>query len=495
MPKVPVRSLAPRFHILGPGGIGSLFAYYFHQHYIPFTFFQRRAPPPTSQLQGGTDRANRTIRDGGYAENSSSIISGKGMGNTRAYPPTTLKYMNLTALETASVEPQVIDGLDWEPLYPIIDKELFRYDPIYNELSRSPIHQLLVTTKTYQTVEAISKIRHRLRPWTTIVLMQNGMGAREEICESMGWTDEAERPNFVQGIISHGAQKTDDTVVHTGWGEVWLAPVVDSSSRSASASTSTSTAAKKTTSTTPCISEMLQLPEDGSLFPTLVPPAKNILSTPYPITSPAPYLAPFKNAPFSTLYPKPSSSTELQALRTRSLYETLAAFQQLSKAMGLHILMPDRLLALQLSKLVVNACVNPVATLLEATNGTLLDSAQANQAVKDLLKESHTILSRSKEVQSLDKELRQKYLTLETLTKTTEGILKATRQNQCSTLQDYLRGSQECEIEYMNGYLIKMAERDRDLAGGSTAENVAPLNRMVTEKIKEKFAAPRKTIE
>ncbi|KAG0249975.1 hypothetical protein BG011_008773 [Mortierella polycephala] len=476
MSKVQAQLLAPRFHILGPGGIGSLFAYYFHQHHIPFTFFQRRAPPPTSQLQIGTDGANRTIRNGDYI-GGSNIISGKDKSTIEAYPPTTLKYMNLTALDKASVEPQVIDGLNWEPLYPIIDKELFRCDPVYNELSRSPIHQLLVTTKTYQTVDAISKIRHRLRPWTTIVLMQNGMGVREEICESMGWTDEAERPNFVQGIISHGAQKTDDTIVHTGKGQVWLAPIVDSLSRSASGSAST----------TPCISDMLQQLDNKSFLPILVRPAKDILSTPYPFTSPAPFIAPFTNAPFSTLYPKPSSSKELRALRTRSLYETLAAFQQLSEAMELHILTPDHLLTRQFSKLIVNACVNPVATLLEATNGTLLDSAQANQAVKDLLKESHSILSHSKDVQSLDKKLRQRYLTLETLTKTTEGILKATRQNRCSTLQDYLRGSQECEIEYMNGYLIKMAERNRDLAGGSTAGEVAPLNRMVTEKIKEKF--------
>ncbi|KAG0359245.1 ketopantoate reductase PanE/ApbA-domain-containing protein [Gamsiella multidivaricata] len=471
MTNVPLRPMNPRFHILGPGGIGSLFAFYFYQNHIPFTFFQRRAPPPAAPYYDKIDK--------------DSYTTAKNTDHTRQnYPPTTLKYMNLTSLETTSVEPQVIDGLDWEPLYPIIDKELFRHDPVYNELSRSPIHQLLVTTKTYQTVEAISKIRHRLRPWTTIVLMQNGMGVREEICESMGWTTEEETPNFVQGIISHGAQKTGDTIVHTGTGHVWLAPVVESSQLSS---------ISQTGSTPVPISRILK-PSDTSLLPKLVMPKKEILTAPYPYRSPASFIAPYTNAPFSSFYTAPSSVQELQDLRTRSLYETLSTFQELSAALNLRLLMPDHLLALQLSKLVVNACVNPVATLLEATNGALLDSSDnAHPAVKDLLKESHSILRHSLEYRALNENLRQEFLTLEALTSTTEGILRATRQNRCSTLQDYLKGSRQCEIEYMNGYLIKMAERDR--APGESAESAAPLNRMVTEKIKEKFAAPRKASE
>jgi 2-dehydropantoate 2-reductase len=425
--------------------------------------------------------------------------------------------MNLTALETVSVEPQIIDGLDWEPLYPSIDKELFRNDPIYNEMSRAPIHHLLVTTKTYQTVEAISKIRHRLRPWTTIVLMQNGMGVREEICESMGWKDETERPNFVQGIISHGAQKTGDTVVHTGKGHVWLAPVVDPSSSSSTKASKAAKAAAGTTSgddsnsdddnddnddsndssendrstphwsqsTLPNINKLLKVPAKGSnsLFPNLIAPIMMKLSIPYPASSPTPFAARFDpSTPFSKFYTAPKTRQQLRDLRTKSLFETLAAFEELSEDMDLHVLLPDHLLALQLSKIVVNSCVNPVATLLEATNGTLLDKVDANLAVKNLIKESQYILSQSQEYQALDDQLKKEFLTIEALTETTETILRATRQNRCSTLQDFLKGSSQCEIDYMNGYLVRMAER-------SGVD--APLNRMVTEKIKEKFAVPR----
>ncbi|KAF9154023.1 2-dehydropantoate 2-reductase (Ketopantoate reductase) (KPA reductase) (KPR) [Linnemannia schmuckeri] len=496
----------PRFHILGPGGIGSLFAYHFHRHNIPFTFFQRHAPPVPSLAKHGSTAASKTETTSTDQDAGPQKITPK---HQRTFPPSTLKYMNLTNLETVSVEPQIIDGLDWEPLYPSIDKELFRNDPIYNEMSRAPIHHLLVTTKTYQTVEAISKIRHRLRPWTTIVLMQNGMGVREEICESMGWKDETERPNFVQGIISHGAQKTGDTVVHTGKGHVWLAPVVDPSTVSLSTSKTTTAAAAGTTSdsdsadgdednsdndattphwnqsTLPTINKLLKVPAKGSnsLYPKLITPIMMKLSIPYPTASPAPFAARFDpSTPFSKFYTAPKTRQQLRDLRTKSLFETLAAFEELSEDMELRVLLPDHLLALQLSKVVVNSCVNPVATLLEATNGTLLEKEDAHQAVKNLIKESHDILSQSKEYQALDEQLKKEFLTVETLTETTETILRATRQNRCSTLQDYLKGSTQCEIDYMNGYLVRMAER---------SGIDAPLNKMVTEKIKEKFATPR----
>jgi len=438
--------------------------------------------------------------------------------------------MNLTSLDSASVAPQCIDGIEWEPLYPIIDKELFGYDPIYNDLSRSPIHQLLVTTKTYQTVEALSKIRHRLRPWTTIVLMQNGMGIREEICESMGWTDnDWERPNFVQGVISHGAQKNGDTIVHTGKGLVWLAPVLDTvqSSRPKRPLASTSTAAKGWTSedsltleaflaqgtrTIPDVNALLKVEETknddednlGMKFPTLVRPASNdVRYAPYPYDTPAALSARFSDRPFSDFYTPPSSAKELLALRTRSLYETLFAFQQLSTDMSLTLIRPDQLLAIQLSKLIVNASVNPIATLLESTNGEIVDNKETLQAVKELLEESHAIMVQSSEYKALDERLKDRFLTLDALTKTTVGILEATKQNQCSTLQDYLNGSAQCEIDYMNGYFVKMATRNAAGAQkGDKLEGQRPvepkLNRIVVEKVKEKFAtaaANRSSVE
>ncbi|KAG0047874.1 hypothetical protein BGZ83_007139 [Gryganskiella cystojenkinii] len=490
----------PRFHILGPGGIGSLLAYHFHQHNIPFTFFQRKAPPPPPT----PPPRNETFKS------SHSSVTKRTSGHV-AYSPSTLKYMNMTALDSASVAPQIVDGIDWEPLYPIIDKELFAYDPIYNDLSRSPIHQLLVTTKTYQTVEALAKIRHRLRPWTTIVLMQNGMGVREEICESMGWTDnDWERPNFVQGVISHGAMKSGDTVIHTGKGLVWLAPMLETvrsatprrplSSSSSEEALTLEAFLNQGATTIPNVSDMLRLDKktdnkdagDEMIFPTLVrPPSNDVRFAPYPYDTPARLSERFSDAPFSDFYKPLATPKDLLALRTRSLYETLRAFQELSSDMNLTLIQPDQLLAIQLSKVIVNASVNPVATLLERTNGEIVDSKEALQAVKDLITESHAIMVQSQEYKSLDEGLKQRFLTLEALTNTTVGILNATKENRCSTLQDFLSGSTVSEIDYMNGYFVKLAEKNATVMRSSSSEErpVEPrLNRVVVERVKEKFA-------
>ncbi|KAF9127383.1 2-dehydropantoate 2-reductase (Ketopantoate reductase) (KPA reductase) (KPR) [Mortierella sp. 14UC] len=282
-----------------------------------------------------------------------------------------------------------------------------------------------------------------------------------------------------------------------GKGHVWLAPVVDPSAASATSTSKSESDARSSgddeeevaeqmnRSTLPNLNRLLRVPTtvSNSLFPNLHAPKMIKLSTPYPTGSPAPFAARFNpTTPFSTFYTVPETRTKLRDLRTKSLFETLDAFQDLSEDMELRLLLPDHLLALQLSKLVVNSSVNPVATLLEATNGTLLEQEDAHQAVKNLIKESHSILSQSPEYQALNDQLRREFLTVEALTESTEGILRATRQNRCSTLQDYLKGSTQCEIDYMNGYLVRMAERN-----GVDA----PLNRMVAEKIKEKFAAPR----
>ncbi|KAF9430866.1 hypothetical protein BGZ94_003039 [Podila epigama] len=444
------RTIAPRFYILGPGGIGSLFAYNFHRKHIPFTFFQRKAPPVNYAFQND------------HPSNK----------------PSTLKYMDMTDPLNKSIQPKDIHNIIWEPLYPIIDKELFRLDTVYNLLSRQPIHHLLVTTKTYQTLDAISKIRHRLRPWTTIVLMQNGMGVREEICESMGWSDPREQPIFVQGIISHGAQKTENTIIHTGRGNVWLAPIESTFEESLN---------EAKLATVPSFDNLLQVSpttatenSEEDLYPTLVKPPGSVLSAPYPPNNPdLPFKARFTDTPFSSFYTSLTSDQQLLDLRTRSLYETLSSFERLSSDMNLKLLTPAHLLTLQLSKLAVNSSVNPIGTVLEVQNGELLTRTNANEAVRALLRECHQIMSHSAEYQALPKRLQDTFLSLEALTETTFSILKSSASNRCSTLQDFLRGSTTSEIDYMNGYFIKMAER-------SGVE--APLNHMVTENVKQKFA-------
>ncbi|KAG0234580.1 hypothetical protein BGW41_001093 [Actinomortierella wolfii] len=422
----------PRIYILGTGGIGSLFAYHFHKHAIPWTALLRKPP------------------------------------NTKGDPPS-LTYMDCTALDKRSAEPKKIECIAWEPTFPLIDQEVFPNDLVYQEKVRKPIHQLLVATKAYQTVGALSKIKHRIRPWTTIVLMQNGMGTKEEICKSMGWNSARERPNFVQGIISHGAKKTDDTIIHTGQGTVWLSACIDTMAQNS------------TDILKPKIDQIFedQQQTEANPYPTLRPLPSSLLSIQYPSDWNPAFISPFVTPSIPSYLPL-SDDKKIGLLRTKSLLETFTNFNKLSEDLSLKIVYPADLLARQLQKLVVNSCLNPIATLLQVPNGGL-QTPKASTAVKDLLAEAHQIIIHSEEYQLLPPEY-QATLTLDKLTETTFKIIKDTQANYNSTLQDYRNGSSQSELDYMNGTLIKMAQQS-----GVSAE----LHTMVRDQVRNMFSSPR----
>ncbi|KAI9860007.1 MAG: hypothetical protein M1813_006354 [Trichoglossum hirsutum] len=84
------------------------------------------------------------------------------------------------------------------------------------------IHHLIVTTKARATIPAIAAVRDRLRPESTILLLQSEMGLLEEINEKL-FPDPETRPNYMLGTVTHmvfplgGFQAT-----HTGFGTTAL---------------------------------------------------------------------------------------------------------------------------------------------------------------------------------------------------------------------------------------------------------------------------------
>lgn len=77
-----------------------------------------------------------------------------------------------------------------------------------------PIRNLIVATKTYQTQDAIRPYLPYIDSNTNLMLVQNGLGVLEEIKEGI-FADETTRPHLFQGVISHGAfQVTEFTFNH-----------------------------------------------------------------------------------------------------------------------------------------------------------------------------------------------------------------------------------------------------------------------------------------
>jgi len=85
------------------------------------------------------------------------------------------------------------------------------------------ISHLLVTTKAYDTLPALSSIQHRLAPDAQIVLLQNGCGQQQEVAKlhfsCQIWA----------GITTHGAwREAPFRVVRAGKGQITLGPLGDS---------------------------------------------------------------------------------------------------------------------------------------------------------------------------------------------------------------------------------------------------------------------------
>lgn len=84
------------------------------------------------------------------------------------------------------------------------------------------IRNLIVTVKAPFIVSAISVVKHRLTPQSSIMLMHNGMGVVEELNREL-FPDPATRPSYLTGIISHGVHsdaKRPFTATHAGQGTI-----------------------------------------------------------------------------------------------------------------------------------------------------------------------------------------------------------------------------------------------------------------------------------
>jgi 2-dehydropantoate 2-reductase len=84
------------------------------------------------------------------------------------------------------------------------------------------IYNLIVTVKSHLTVAALKPVAHRLKRESTILFVQNGMGAVDEVNEKL-FPDLETRPSYMQGVISHGVYVTEKfSAVHAGLGTIAL---------------------------------------------------------------------------------------------------------------------------------------------------------------------------------------------------------------------------------------------------------------------------------
>jgi 2-dehydropantoate 2-reductase len=265
------------------------------------------------------------------------------------------------------------------------------------EVDDDTIHNLIVTTKAAFTVNALANIRRRLAPSSTICFLQNGMGVIEEVNEKL-FPDVEDRPNYMQGIITHGvnvppavAARDPFYAVHAGHGTIALSLLPSKKAKRASTDLSRG--------------------------------AEDIHDT----------------------------QSELWADTSRYLLRTLTRTPVLC-AVGFT---PTELLQLQLEKLAVNSVLNPLTVLLDARNGSILYNFAITRNMRLLLAETSLVIRSLPELQNIPN-IAKRFSSqrLETLV---VSVANTTRDNISSMLAD-VRAGRQTEVEYINGYIVKRGE-------------------------------------
>lgn len=89
-----------------------------------------------------------------------------------------------------------------------------------------PIDYLIVAVKAPQIVGALLAVRNRLGPRSTILFIQNGVGILDDVDKEV-FPDPTSRPQYIVGIVSHGANRPQQPhnrkafgVVHAGKGSI-----------------------------------------------------------------------------------------------------------------------------------------------------------------------------------------------------------------------------------------------------------------------------------
>ncbi|GAA5927682.1 2-dehydropantoate 2-reductase PAN5 [Sporobolomyces koalae] len=433
-----------RFHLLGAGSIGSLFAT--HLSSLDSTqvrLILRRKDLAAQLLNVTPDRAQHPygtikLERNGLVRKTTTLEMELTRNPAEMY---TARSSTSRDSKTSKIDPSV-----W--------------------LRNDPIDTLIVTTKAPQTLPALRHILPRLSSRSTIVLCQNGMGTLEGLLDTY-WpedrSDEIEReraasfgpssderwrvgaggrPSFICATTTHGAwRKAGGHFVHAGMGELKFGLLPNRAILSA-------------------ISNVAE--------PSWLTPSENPIVNPRSLVDP-------------TLAHLPSTPV------TDNLRTTLSSLLACTDLQPTWLPLPT-LQITQLQKLAVNASVNSLTALMGVNNGALVGSPRAKSLIETVTHECAQVFAahiareegrwepviNESEIASSPPALPDHHpLSSKSLLAHTLKVVFKTASNISSTLSDLLPLHQtshftldnapslpsRTEIEYINGYVTALGKR------------------------------------
>lgn len=210
-----------------------------------------------------------------------------------------------------------------------------------------------------------------------------------------------------------------------------------------------------------------------------------------PLSVPRIYLAisthgAYKSSPNSVHHVGLGSLTLLKIPETQTIATELEPLPELVKAImdrpALNAVYKpyEEFLFVQMEKLVVNACINPLTAVLDCFNGEILNGIQLVQTMKRVIKECvDCFKAEYPHLQELPKS--GTVLDYDRLLSIVMEVCKTTSQNSSSMRED-VRSLNTTEIESINGHIVRL---------GYKHKVPTPTNRMLVNMVNSKLSIER----
>jgi 2-dehydropantoate 2-reductase len=280
------------------------------------------------------------------------------------------------------------------------------------------IQSLFVSLKAQYTVDALKSLTYRLSPRSTVVLMQNGMGLYEQLIREV-FRNPSQRPHFILASNTHGSFTVEPFhVVHAGQGSIDFGIIPDAKGREF----------------------------EAGFYDDEIPHSERRLRL------------------TDIILP-----TDVDSVYT-SLRDTVAALlllEPLSTSWKTHA----ELQLLMRRKLAVNAVINPLTALLGCRNGELTRLPTASKIMGSICWEASLVFaaemsrgsvlwledmrSQGIDIKKVSLPSLPKALSPECLEEEVIRVAELTKNNVSSMLHDIRRG-RTTEINFINGYLVKL---------------------------------------
>ncbi|KAH9944219.1 ketopantoate reductase PanE/ApbA C terminal-domain-containing protein [Epithele typhae] len=403
-----------RIHIAGLGAVGTFVAYHLRH---TLTLKDAVVALHRKEVAPALSRSWPVLKVSSYR---GAVVASEHRVLHTVYHTTPERWTNLVPMRHLSLADQARGEKELELHRP--------WDPHKMPRVGGSLESLILTTKAHQASGVIAALRGLISRNTTIVLLVNGMGLYEQLVDEH-FPDPEARPNFVLATNTHGFFRPEPFhVVHSGTGEIQLGIVPDPLGRNYEAA--------------------LLRSRD---------PFVNLSLDDIERSEEVPYGA---------------------SRRYRNLRYTIAALTG-ARALGASWRPYSDVRLNMQRKLVVNAFVNPVSALMQCRNGETLAATNGHWLMQRLCREAEATyrghfeaevraqreehLRRLRADDTLPPFIASSFPTSlkhHSLQAEIERVVEQTKNNYSSMSVD-IKTDRGTEIEYINGYLHRLASKYR----------------------------------